>query len=720
MANYNKFFSESQRFVAALESAAPMVALRQPEHVQAVHHGIRSHHSRIMNATSPAVLVVKLRGLCSDVSKWNIPELEPAINRYENILDNIDLDNVEGNEFDSGMSLLRNSFVAAADRIEVMLVAVVKTKGVRRDSKLVIPEGLTRGSMRSITGIATTTSTRSDAGADAKPPEPTLRVRLTGDKVKGITTVERGASCVLTVDWGLLDDTTIVELMGNELQRAREAQLEVVFVLYSGLFKVESNRTRIATRFKDDGFETPVQFGLTAPDNLTGPGNPAVKSKLHLEIEIHGRPAVRIPIVLTVVHDLSAALADAPATPVKVDLDKLIAGAGRQAPAAVLRIDSTGVVPSAELMVLKPLQVLVIEHVALKQLSIANQLEKIAAKMDKVAKDPIWNLLSDPLKSTATEMLGLLEPLARAASAGSELHEWLAMSAGIKEILDRIDVLPIGSTIIVRSDGVAIPWETIYSERYRFHESDGAPPAAVDIAKFWGYRFEFETILSPGKYDLPEGDTDRIEQHRNGGRKLTAVLNKDIDSEMQWKAGPPVKYQRETFMKACGGALTAMQLKSECADVRKLLDTEPTSGSFVYFYCHGRAERPFDPEAAVLKINEECRIEVSDVSYDATFSDAPIVFLNSCSSGPLASVSFDSFCARFSHKGAIGLITTSFAVPAPFAARFGCDLILRYMKAEETLGEILLDMRRKALDARIPIGLFYMLRGPREVRLKAN
>jgi hypothetical protein len=301
--------------------------------------------------------------------------------------------------------------------------------------------------------------------------------------------------------------------------------------------------------------------------------------------------------------------------------------------------------------------------------------------------------------------------LAAAAAAGSALYEWLAEVAGMKTVLERIDALQPASRIRVRTDNVAIPWELVYPPRYRVHHE-----APVDPAKFWGYRFEFETHLTPVKHRSPVLPMEAlIAKHRGATGVLTAVLNPDIDDEMQWKAGKPVSWQRGEFQRA----LAAVDLRDQCAQARKLLEADRTAGTMIYFYCHGGAERAFDPNyPEVLQVDAQCRIEANDVAFDANLSDAPIVFLNSCSSGALAAMSFDSFCARFLHKGALGLVTTSFTVPAPFAARFGCELILRYLKGEKPLGELLLEMRRRALDARMPLGLFYMLRCPADISRK--
>jgi|GEM_PF-5815829 len=704
MSDYKHFLLETHIFVEALESVAPAESL--PIRSQLIIREVREQHlERALADNPPVALVAQIRSLCVGIEQRNITGLMPALERYIGVVDDILSDRSEDIPFQREiLGLLWN--------LTAMRLGAVNERALSGDA---VPRGVRKSARRRTLdtnapiGLMTSRDIR---GAKPSVPEPTLRVRLTGPKVKG-RAVECDTRCDLAVDWGSADGATIAELVGNELKRAREAKLEVAFVLYRGLFEVVDNKTRIVTRFSEEGFDAPVSFGLIAPKA------PAAKSYLYLEMEIQGRPAIRIRIVLTVLEDISSA-SDGDQTKVaKIDLDKLIASATRSPPEAILRVTSSAP-PSAELTIFKTGNVYTSKEDALSQMSIANQLGAIAQRVDNVALDPVWNKLADPLNPSPAELPWLFEPLAKTAAAGSELYEWLAISAGMRDILNRIDALPIGARIIVRSDGVAIPWETLYPLTYRTHQSDGNYAGAVDPAKFWGYRFQFETIMCPGLRDLPEGDTERTEQHRNAERKLTAVMNEDIDLEQTWAAGKPVDLQIEAFNSAVGRELTGIEIKSKCSDARRLLEQGPTLGPFVYFYCHGSATKPFDPNVAVLQLGGECKIAVSDVGYDSTFVDAPIVFLNSCFSGPLASISFDSFCARFLHKGAFGLITTDFGVPAPFAARFGCELILRYMAAKETLGEILLDMRRKALDQHIPIGLFYMLRCPSDVSLNSK
>jgi hypothetical protein len=216
MPDYKKFLLGSQRFIAKLESVAPAIASLKPDGVRFVQDGIRLHYTGIMNATSPAAVVVELRVLCSNVSKWKVPGLKPAINRYVKILDSINLDLVEKVEFQLAISELRDSFKTAVERIEAMGVLGDSCGGTFSHMPCVKSEGWDEFGSGSI-GMG---SEGIIADASAKPPEPTLRVRLSGDKVKG-RTVERGSSCVLTVDWGLLDDTTLLDLVSRSLQGRR-------------------------------------------------------------------------------------------------------------------------------------------------------------------------------------------------------------------------------------------------------------------------------------------------------------------------------------------------------------------------------------------------------------------------------------------------------------------------------------------------------------------
>jgi hypothetical protein len=100
-----------------------------------------------------------------------------------------------------------------------------------------------------------------------------------------------------------------------------------------------------------------------------------------------------------------------------------------------------------------------------------------------------------------------------------------------------------------------------------------------------------------------------------------------------------------------------------------------------------------------------------------TYPRGPLVFLNSCSSGGFSPLGFSTFLTRFRDKQALGLITTSFTIPAAFAAVFGQRLIERYV-AGERLGRALLALRRDLLKVGVPLGLFYSLHCPGDITIR--
>jgi transcriptional regulator with XRE-family HTH domain len=557
---------------------------------------------------------------------------------------------------------------------------------------------------------------------DADPPKPALYVQLSGEKTKG-GAVEQASICKLKVDIRQFKDaSTLCEITGETLQQAVQANLEVGFVLYSKAFKIKDSISRIRTRFTETGFETPVEFELIAPEKPQ-------ECKLWLEMTISERPSIRIPIELKVVADLANVSEVLLASTAKLNVDDMIRQAQKRTPPDVtLDIRSSDVASYAQFefrQKRRPVDEKTCHSQKLTLQSLADKLGLYAEEMKKVADDTVWNILADPMNPSNKEKEWLAKALATTADIGSKLYDWLYADIrtgkneikGIKEVLEKINELEPGTIIQVNSDGVAIPWEIIYPEYYRYDPNTDEQPKDVDTAKFWGGRFIFETNLTPSLRKLPEGDVDLFELHSKAERKLTVVLNNEIDKEkgIEWKAEPPVHYHESNLKNLFRQQIT------QCTEVKALFENDKATGSMIYFFCHGGAAKAYNPNyPETLQIAESCPLQSDRLKCDVIYQDAPIVFLNACSSGALAPISYDSYCSQFSLKGAVGLITTAFAVPAPFAARFGCQLVLEYLNAEKTLGEILFAMRKQALDAHIPIGLFYMMRCPADISLKAS
>jgi hypothetical protein len=137
----------------------------------------------------------------------------------------------------------------------------------------------------------------------------------------------------------------------------------------------------------------------------------------------------------------------------------------------------------------------------------------------------------------------------------------------------------------------------------------------------------------------------------------------------------------------------------------------------IYLYCHGRNDHPFmDGQTEMLELDRGIEIDPDFLNDGIQFACGPIVFLNSCSSCALSPLSFANFLSRFREKQALGLIATSFPVPAVFAAAFGHEVIQGYIRDRQTpLGEALLQLRRKLLNHNNPLGLFYSLQCPMDV-----
>jgi hypothetical protein len=138
------------------------------------------------------------------------------------------------------------------------------------------------------------------------------------------------------------------------------------------------------------------------------------------------------------------------------------------------------------------------------------------------------------------------------------------------------------------------------------------------------------------------------------------------------------------------------------------------AADLIYLYCHGRSDQAFKSnQREELELDKGFLFEPWQLPDEQNFPRGPVIFLNSCNSGSISPLSFSSFLSQFKQRKAMGLISTSFAIPATFAAAFANEVIRAYLEEQDrTLGETLLELRRKYLKQQNPLGLFYSLQCP--------
>jgi len=159
------------------------------------------------------------------------------------------------------------------------------------------------------------------------------------------------------------------------------------------------------------------------------------------------------------------------------------------------------------------------------------------------------------------------------------------------------------------------------------------------------------------------------------------------------------------------------ELHTKGADIKGIFYTSNYTPTMIYILCHGQNDKPLDPsQSEKLEIDEKEFIEPKDIYVPYKYSSGPIVFLNSCSSGASSPLAFSTFLSEFRKKQALGLIATSFPVPIAFGSAFGQALIREYVKDGKPIGQALLLLRRQQLNNSNPIGLFYTLQCPADIR----
>jgi hypothetical protein len=182
-------------------------------------------------------------------------------------------------------------------------------------------------------------------------------------------------------------------------------------------------------------------------------------------------------------------------------------------------------------------------------------------------------------------------------------------------------------------------------------------------------------------------------------------FNSAIDSEPPWPGRPllPVRLQKDYFdtsLKDRGAYF------DQYADIFDTL-RKPYTASLIYFFCHGAANQ--------LKFGSSKSIFTPVHVMGASYPGWPVVFVNACDAADISPLSFFPFRTKFRTKKAAGLIAPSFPIPTLFAAVFAKAFLARYAD-HQPIGRILFNLRRELLAKNNPLGLWYSLQCPLDVR----
>jgi CHAT domain len=264
--------------------------------------------------------------------------------------------------------------------------------------------------------------------------------------------------------------------------------------------------------------------------------------------------------------------------------------------------------------------------------------------------------------------------------------------------------------IDVVAEAFTFPWSLLYDRGDL--KIDGSN---VDPEGFWGLKHVIEYTPQFGVATLsnfvPEITvTDKL--------ALSFVCNTTIDTQMK---RPIIAGQRAFLQGLSGISMTEHPTTTDLCD---LLNNPDSPTQVMYFYCHAVSYVPGDAQGSVgdsKVVLSDQAITLNDLNTFAgldrpALKSAPLVFMNCCQSAELTPYLYDGLVPYLIAKGARGVIGTEVDTPALFAAEFAKEFLTRFIKGEQNLGDILLDLRRKyLLEKNNVMGLVYALHSSGEV-----
>lgn len=553
------------------------------------------------------------------------------------------------------------------------------------------------------------TDMRETAGGSV-PADAVFQLRLEGEQVHAGQVVA-GSGFDLVFDFALPAENLLAIAEGRLLEEARrDGQSFDVVVSPPAAFVFRDGVFARRAQLRDGGLQQALRFRLRAPP---GEALPA-RERFWVSFTRRGRPFYQLPLDLLLVQELDLSR---PFVPPHVDLDRLLAAdLGDRRPRQaqlVLRRSGSSIRVACSLLAedADSGEGNLLEVERFDALGLEQRIGVVKAEIEKGFRHLGWTEEGDLLSRNVVEEPGARENLERLATAGFQLYSFLCDDPAMKRILEAIELLPAGSRLDVQTDNVFLPWEILNRHKYNagwhagIKDTKGFQPQS-----FWGYRFRIEA--------RPLAAIDDRGLPPSGGSGPTFVginLNPSIDEEPVYQHLAPGASHLGLEKTLQGHAEVSLRREGAKIFEELSLATEPVT--FIYLFCHGRRENPFQPGGSEqLELEKGTTVDPGALDNDVPFTHAPIVMLNSCSSGAVSPLQFDSFLSVFKKRGACGLVATTFPVPTVFAAAFGREVVESYARGDRSIGDVVLDLRRQLLENGNPLGLLYTLQCPLEAR----
>ena len=533
---------------------------------------------------------------------------------------------------------------------------------------------------------------------------------LEGEKVRQ-NRVELGSDFDLIFAYGAPAGEVVSKVMGKEIERSRlrSEEFDLVLLPPPSLEFREGSFFSQRVRFTEGRLDGEVRFRLRAPAEL-----PAADGKVRCWVRFsrQGRIFYQMPLDLELVEQLRRGDNAAYEAP-NLDLDALlrVENSERRPREAqlVLRRERNDISICCSLLAPAQAEPELLEVRKFDCTMLETKMARLKGYLEGGSFD--WAQAEGLLSRTLWTDAGARESLERFATAGYELYSFLTKDPVLARILAAIDDLPDGSALDIQTDNVFLPWEILNRNSYRFDwVADEKAESPLEPQHFWGYRFLIESS--------PLGEMADFGGAVAGGKGppfVSVNVNPSIDEERDYRDRRPSSshLQLQPVVEKRG----RFKFFDDPQAVKQELSRPSLPATLIYLFCHGQRDQPFMLDGAeLLDLGDGVKIEPGTLDTSKDFSARPIVMLNSCSSGAFSPLQFDSFLSVFRKRQACGMIATTFPVPTFFAAEFGQAVVAGYVQGQETIGELILGLRRQLIHNGNPLGLLYTVQCPLEAR----